>query len=50
MFDLTTRQWGGGNHYEGGADSIYTGWTNAPIGWSLEQLLLDQEASQKWIC
>jgi hypothetical protein len=50
MFDLTTRQWGGGNHYEGGADSIYTGWTNAPIGWSLAQLLLDQEASQKWIC
>jgi hypothetical protein len=31
MFDLMTGSWGGGNRYEGGADSIYTGWTNAPI-------------------
>lgn len=31
MYDLKTAAWGGGNRYEGGADSIYTGWTNAPI-------------------
>ena len=31
MFDLQTGQWGGGDRYEGGAGSIYTGWTNAPI-------------------
>ena len=29
--DMSTNSWGGGNCYEGGADSIYTGWTNAPI-------------------
>ena len=31
MYDMSTNSWGGGNCYEGGADSIYTGWTNAPI-------------------
>ena len=31
MFDLQTGKWGGGDRYEGGAGSIYTGWTNAPI-------------------
>ena len=31
MYDMNTKSWGGGNRYEGGADSIYTGWTNAPI-------------------
>jgi len=31
MFDLNARAWGGGDCYEGGANSIYTGWTNAPI-------------------
>ncbi len=31
MFDLKAGTWGGGNCYEGGAGSIYTGWTNAPI-------------------
>ena len=31
MYDLTTGSWGGGDCYEGGAASIYTGWTNAPI-------------------
>ncbi len=35
MFDLTAGAWGGGNRYEGGADSIYTGWTNAPIAMAL---------------
>jgi hypothetical protein len=31
MYDMKAEKWGGGNRYEGGADSIYTGWTNAPI-------------------
>ena len=31
MFDMNTGTWGGGDCYEGGAGSIYTGWTNAPI-------------------
>lgn len=31
MYDLQTGSWGGGDCYEGGANSIYTGWTNAPI-------------------
>ncbi len=35
MYDLERGCWGGGNRFEGGADSIYTGWTNAPIALSL---------------
>jgi len=31
MYDLKADTWGGGDCYEGGANSIYTGWTNAPI-------------------
>jgi len=31
MYDTTAQAWGGGNAYEGGANSIYSGWTNAPI-------------------
>jgi hypothetical protein len=31
MYDLKNNAWGGGDCYEGGANSIYTGWTNAPI-------------------
>ena len=31
MYDLASHSWGGGNRYEGGASSIYSGWTNAPI-------------------
>ncbi len=31
MYDLKAGTWGGGDCYEGGANSIYTGWTNAPI-------------------
>ena len=31
MYDLKAGVWGGGDCYEGGANSIYTGWTNAPI-------------------
>ena len=43
MFDLKTKSWGGGNCYEGGAGSIYTGWTNAPI--SLGLLLETRKSS-----
>jgi len=38
MYDCQARRYGGGNCYEGGADSIYSGWTNAPI--ALAMLLL----------
>jgi hypothetical protein len=31
LYDLDAGTWGGGDLYEGGANSIYTGWTNAPI-------------------
>lgn len=31
MFDMNTNTWGGGDRYEGGAGSIYSGWTNAPV-------------------
>lgn len=43
MFDLDARSWGGGDCYEGGAGSIYTGWTNAPI--SLGLLLESRNSS-----
>ena len=35
MFDLENGQWGGGDRFEGGANSIYSGWTNAPIPWAV---------------
>lgn len=35
MFDLSAGTWGGGNRFEGGAASIYSGWTNAPVSWVL---------------
>jgi len=35
MFDIKTNSWGGGDRYEGGANSIYSGWTNAPISLAL---------------
>lgn len=38
MYDLQARSRGGGDPAEGGANSIYTGWTNAPI--SIGLLLL----------
>ena len=31
LYDLESGTWGGGDRFEGGAASIYTGWTNAPI-------------------
>lgn len=31
MYDCEAGAWGGGNRFEGGQGSIYSGWTNAPI-------------------
>ena len=31
MFDTQSGAWGGGDRFEGGANSIYSGWTNATI-------------------
>lgn len=35
MYDCDTKDWGGGDSHEGGAGSIYSGWTNAPISLSI---------------
>ncbi len=35
MYDMEQRSWGGGNLYEGGSSSIYSGWTNAPVATAL---------------
>lgn len=35
MYDFNAGCWGGGDRYEGGANSIYTGWTNAVIALAL---------------
>lgn len=40
MYDMKAQSWGGGDCYEGGANSIYTGWTNAPIPWAVVNELL----------
>lgn len=40
MFDFEHNKWGGGNCSEGGAASIYTGWTNAPIAWAIAGRML----------
>ncbi|MBI3987004.1 MAG: hypothetical protein HY343_08800 [Lentisphaerae bacterium] len=34
MVDTQAGRWGGGDRYEGGQNSLYTGWTNAPIAWA----------------
>lgn len=34
MYDTERGIWGGGDCHEGGANSVYTGWTNAPISLS----------------
>ena len=34
MYDTAAGCWGGGDRYEGGGGSIYSGWTNAPIAWA----------------
>ena len=43
MYDMERKCWGGGNLYEGGSASIYSGWTNAPI--SLAFMLNDANKS-----
>jgi len=35
MYDLEQKCWGGGNRFEGGAGSIYSGWTNTSIALAL---------------
>ncbi|MBR7121167.1 MAG: hypothetical protein IKC94_02865 [Lentisphaeria bacterium] len=35
MYDMAEHTWGGGNLYEGGSSSIYSGWTNAPVSTAL---------------
>lgn len=40
LFDLKTKSWSGGDKYEGGSGSIYSGWTNAPISWVIALELL----------
>jgi hypothetical protein len=47
MFDLNAGTWGGGDCYEGGAGSIYTGWTNAPISWVIAFELLKKSLIMK---
>jgi hypothetical protein len=34
-YDSRIGSWGGGDLFEGGGGSIYTGWTNAPIALNL---------------
>ena len=40
MYDLEAKAWGGGDCYEGGANSIYSGWTNAPLAIAIATELL----------
>lgn len=35
LYDTRANAWGGGDRYEGGQGSIYSGWTNAPISIAL---------------
>ncbi len=44
MYDCQQQAYGGGNRYEGGAGSIYSGWTNAPI--ALAMLLTGKLSSK----
>ena len=52
MFDMMAGVWGGGESYEGGAGSIYTGWTNAPIAWAVAGYALKQSLlpCEKFYC
>ena len=43
MYDMEKNSWGGGNCFEGGAGSIYTGWTNAPISSAIAMELLKRD-------
>lgn len=42
MYDSARQEWSGGDRFEGGANSIYTGWTNAPLAIVLALCLLDK--------
>ena len=42
MYDLRAGEWGGGDLFEGGQNSIYTGWTNAPIALGLLQVTCER--------
>ena len=44
MYDMSAGKWGGGNRYEGGAGSIYTGWTNAPLSIAIASELIGTTA------
>lgn len=44
MYDCQAKHYGGGNLYEGGANSIYSGWTNAPI--AIGMLLLGRRLGE----
>ena len=48
MYDMASGSWGGGNRYEGGSSSIYSGWTNAPV--SLALLLRTKQSSLLELC
>lgn len=50
LYDLEKSQWGGGDCFEGGANSIYTGWTNAPIAISLAGYLLGMSIKLSPFC
>lgn len=41
MYNMEKNAWGGGDLYEGGANSIYSGWTNAPISFTFAMDILD---------
>ncbi len=42
MYDCGSHDWGGGDRYEGGGGSIYSGWTNAPISIALALALKNE--------
>jgi hypothetical protein len=42
LYDTRAGAWGGGDRYEGGANSIYSGWTNAPLAWAFLFSVMDE--------
>ena len=41
MYDMEHDTWGGGDLFEGGENSIYSGWTNAPISFTFAMDILN---------